>query len=221
MIQFRRGSKSSWARQTKPLADGQPGYDKDKHKIKIGNGKNLWKDLPYASGLTAEEILNVESGTRKKYNLDENDFTLVTYGTKDPNEKTKGQLYLQYYDTDPEVDFVVSAGIYREWSYQKWNSGIAKCCGTFEVTTSIQSSIGKSPFYQNSTALQKFEYPFTFKSTPSELATILSPGNLVWLASSKGFNTTEYSATYSIISPDKLSNTATYKIIIQVEGFWK
>jgi hypothetical protein len=35
MIQFKRGKTSSWYSQKTPLAEGQPGYDKDKHKIKI------------------------------------------------------------------------------------------------------------------------------------------------------------------------------------------
>lgn len=221
MIQFKRGSKKSWLRLKKPLAAGQPGYDKDSHKIKIGNGKDLWAALPYASGLSAEEILNKESEARKKLALDKEDVTLITYGTEAPNKNTVGQLYLQYYDASPQADYVVSAGINRGWTYQKWNSGIARCSGTFELTTAVQSAIGSSSFYQNNTAFKKVDYPFTFKSIPNESATVRSPGNLVWLASAKGLNSTKQTALYSIISSDKLSNAATYSITIQVEGFWK
>lgn len=220
MIQFKRGSKKNWLTQSKPLADGQPGYDKDKNKLKIGNGKDLWSALPYVSGLFANEILNSESDAKARYALDKDDTTLITYGTKSPDKNTVGQLYLQYYDTDPEVDYVVSSGVDREWTYQKWNSGIAKCCGTFKFSTTVQSALGESLF-QSSSSMQKITYPFTFKDVPSEIATIKSPGGVVWLVSSKDLNTTKQSANYTIVSPEKQSNTAEYLITIQVEGFWK
>lgn len=46
MIQFKRGKTISWANQTEPLADGQPGYDKDTHELKIGDGITEFKNLP-------------------------------------------------------------------------------------------------------------------------------------------------------------------------------
>lgn len=61
MIQFKRGKTASWANQTEPLADGQPGYDKDTHELKIGDGTTAFADLPaigsgYTTGL--ESISN-------------------------------------------------------------------------------------------------------------------------------------------------------------------
>lgn len=221
MIQFKRGSKKSWLGLMKPLADGQPGYDRDKHKIKIGNGKDLWEKLPYASGLSEEEILCEESKAKDKNKLDSEDKALFTYGTESPNRNTIGQVYLQYYDTDPETDYVVSSGISGIWTYQKWKSGIAKCFGTIELTTNIQTSLGDGALYQNNIAMTEQDYPFSFKEIPSESASIQSPGALVWLASAKGLNTKKQSAVYSIISPDKSTNIATYRITLNVEGFWK
>ena len=69
--------------------------------------------------------------------------------------------------------------------------------------------------------MKNIEYPFTFKGVPSETASIQSPGGLVWLAAAKdGMNTAEHTAVYSIVSADKLNNT-TYKISLQVNGFWR
>jgi hypothetical protein len=56
MIQFKRGSTASWRKNKVKLAAGQPGYDKDKHKLKIGDGESTWAELPYISGLSNEEI---------------------------------------------------------------------------------------------------------------------------------------------------------------------
>ena len=116
---------------------------------------------------------------------------------------------------------MVATGVSDGWTYRKWKSGIAECTRAFEVSTSVQTSIDGNSLYQNSTGINKINYPFTFKSVPSEVASIQSPGGQVWLATSKGLNTTEHSAIYSIISVDKLTNTATYRISLRVEGFWK
>lgn len=218
MIQFKRGKTDSWKKLKKPLAAGQPGYDKDKHKIKIGDGTTLWEKLPYAGGLSEEEILDSESNAKKRLITDPESLAIITYGTDGPDKKTVGKLYLQYYDAEPEADYVVNAGIDKGWRYQIWKSGLASCSKTFEVSTSIQTAAGDGGVYQNSTALEKLVYPFTFKEIPSEVATVQSPAGVVWLASSKGYNTKTKSAAYVIMSADKLTNTATYKISIRVDG---
>lgn len=220
MIQIKRGSKSNWLKLEKPLADGQPGYDKSKNKIKVGNGEDLWADLPYASGLFAKEVLCELEEAKTRLNSDSEDKTLITYGTTSPDENTIGQVYLQHYDTSPETDYIIGAGVDGIWTYQKWNSGIARCFGTFEVTTAIQAAAGKA-LYQNSSKIERISYPFTFKDTPSEIATVQSPGGLVWIAASKGLNTKTQTANYSLISIDKQTNQATYRISLSVEGFWE
>lgn len=220
MIRLKRGSTSNWRKPRAPLADGQPGYDRNKHKIKIGDGVTPWSLLPYASGLKSDDILMPENLAKARALLDPEDSTLITYGTDFPDNSNIGQVYLQYYDTEPETDYIVEAGVYCDWQYQKWNSGIARCSGTFEISTPIQSSLGSSSLYQNNNEISRIKYPFKFKSIPTEIASLQSPSGLVWLSASKGINTTSSSALYGIISPDKLNN-ATYNLSLKVEGFWK
>ena len=50
MIQIKRGSTKSWQDTEVKLASGQPGYDKDTHQLKIGDGETLWADLPSIGG---------------------------------------------------------------------------------------------------------------------------------------------------------------------------
>lgn len=45
--QLRRGNSSTWLKNNPLLAAGEPGYELDTHKVKIGDGSNNWKDLPY------------------------------------------------------------------------------------------------------------------------------------------------------------------------------
>lgn len=46
-FQLRRGQKKVWEKNNPLLAAGEPGYELDTHKVKIGDGSSLWKDLPY------------------------------------------------------------------------------------------------------------------------------------------------------------------------------
>lgn len=221
MIQFRRGVKLNWLRHRTPLADGQPGYDRSRNKIKIGDGERLWSELPYASGLFEEEIFSSEENAKHRVQIEPEDRTIITYGPESPDEETIGKLYLQHYDAEPETDYIISFGVNGGWTYQKWKSGIAKCYITFNFETSVQSSIGESQFYMSSNAINKIDYPFTFIEAPSETATVQSQGGLVWLVANKGFNTSNTSASYSLVSPDSLTNTAIYHVTLSVEGRWR
>ena len=218
-IQIRRGKTTNWRKTKLKPAAGQPGYDKDKHKLKVGDGETYWEALPYATGLFAEEILNSEKIAKERLAKDYEDTTLVTYGTESPDEKTVGQLYLQYYDTEPEVDYIVEFGTDGIWTYQKWKSGIAKCWGTYSLETAIKTEYEGVALYYNDTDMLPAEYPIQFISTPVETATLISPNVVVWLAGN-GKNTTNTSATYRLISPDNL-DSAKYDINIQVNGFWR
>ena len=180
----------------------------------------LWKDLPYAGGLSAKEILDYEDSAKDRYDKDNEDTTLFTYGTKVPGKDTVGKVYLQQYDTDPETDYIVKSGISGIWTYQQWKSGIAKCWGTFSVTANIQTAIEGSGLFQDDNKIRSIKYPFDFKSVPAELATVQSPGGVVWLAS-KTKNTQKTSGIYTIISPDEQITSADYSVSLQVEGLWK
>lgn len=219
MIQFKRGTTKSWRGTKTILEPGQPGFDKEKHKIKIGDGVQSWTKLPYASGLFAEEIIDSEATAKAKRTLDVEDKTLITYGEEAPDNTTVGTVYLQHYDSEPEVDYIVSSGINGIWAYQLWKSGIAKCWGTQDVTSEIQNDFENiGLFYDNK--MKSIAYPITFKATPTETATLQSPGGIAWLAS-RSKNTKKASGTYTFISPDKQLTSAKYSVSLHVEGFWR
>jgi hypothetical protein len=70
MIQFKRGTTDSWNNLNPVLRAGQPGYNKDENKIKIGDGTSRWTELPYIG----------ESASARAVNLDIKDF-VVESGT--------------------------------------------------------------------------------------------------------------------------------------------
>lgn len=51
-FKVRRGLAEVWAQHGDRviLAEGEPGYELDTHKLKIGDGKKNWNELPYIGG---------------------------------------------------------------------------------------------------------------------------------------------------------------------------
>ena len=47
IIKFKRGQSASWVSQNPVLQPGEPGYEMDTGRLKIGNGTDAWLDLPY------------------------------------------------------------------------------------------------------------------------------------------------------------------------------
>lgn len=52
-IKFTRATAARWTLLNPVLDDGQPGFEKDTSKLKIGDGVTPWLTLPYVSGGTA------------------------------------------------------------------------------------------------------------------------------------------------------------------------
>lgn len=49
-FQLRRGYSDVWARNNPILRAGEPGFELDTYKLKIGNGTSAWNDLAYFEG---------------------------------------------------------------------------------------------------------------------------------------------------------------------------
>lgn len=56
-IKLRRGTSSEWTATNPTLKDGEPGFELDTGKLKIGNGSGVWTDLPYLTGDGGGEIV--------------------------------------------------------------------------------------------------------------------------------------------------------------------
>ena len=69
LIQFKRGLASKWAQKNLVLDSGEPGYEEDTGKFKLGDGIRTWNQLPYAGGqiegllATVEEINRLHNAT--------------------------------------------------------------------------------------------------------------------------------------------------------------
>lgn len=47
IIKFKRGKSTTWKTKNLLLLDGEPGFEVDTLRLKIGDGKTKWNDLPY------------------------------------------------------------------------------------------------------------------------------------------------------------------------------
>jgi hypothetical protein len=56
-ILFRRDTAANWVAENPVLLDGEPGYETDTRKLKIGNGVAAWNALPYSAGGSSLESL--------------------------------------------------------------------------------------------------------------------------------------------------------------------
>lgn len=55
-FKVRRGLADSWKKQNPVLAYGEPGFEKDTYKLKIGDGTTEWNLLPYVNAEDLTEL---------------------------------------------------------------------------------------------------------------------------------------------------------------------
>ena len=49
-FRLKRGTAARWAEVNPVLDSGEPGFVYDENRLKIGDGKTHWNDLPYLDG---------------------------------------------------------------------------------------------------------------------------------------------------------------------------
>lgn len=59
-IQLRRGTAAQWTASNPVLAAGEPAFESDTGKFKIGNGSSAWTALTYAGGAEGADVLQVQ-----------------------------------------------------------------------------------------------------------------------------------------------------------------
>lgn len=131
-IQFLRGIKSEVTASTKVLSDGQPLYEKDTHKLKVGDGSTEVKSLPYVKVDTDSElsststnpvqnkVINTELGQKLSLSGGTMTGTITTkginltsgtdYGTTLPSSPDTDQLFFQTVGNNFVLDNVYPVG---------------------------------------------------------------------------------------------------------------
>lgn len=60
-FKLKRGTAARWAEVNPILEQGEPGFVYDENRLKIGDGKTPWNDLPYIDGKREVENFNFVS----------------------------------------------------------------------------------------------------------------------------------------------------------------
>lgn len=118
-ILLRRGTAAEWVAANPILGVGEPGYETDTKKLKIGNGTDNWNTLPYLAGDSGEPVIVdediddrvaalLEAGTNVSIQYDDENNRLVISAASVP--------------TDPliinqQVDSLLRAGNYIDLNY--------------------------------------------------------------------------------------------------------
>ena len=107
-IKLRRGTAAEWTASNELLQLGEPGFEKDTRKLKIGDGITLWNDLPY---ITPDFINIVSSGsiadltTLQQNQIVEGTIVLTTDGVRwiysGTGSKINEASYVQLADISP------------------------------------------------------------------------------------------------------------------------
>ena len=131
-IQFLRGTKSKVVASTKVLADGQPLYETDTNKLKVGDGSTQAKSLPYVkvdtdsalSSTSTNPVQNKVINTELEKKLSRSGGTMTgalttkgikltsgtDYGATLPSNPATNQLFFQTAGTNFVLDNVYPIG---------------------------------------------------------------------------------------------------------------
>lgn len=77
-IQFRRGKAIEWTNKDPLLDAGEPGYEENTGKFKIGDGIRTWNNLPYANSVGLDGLFATVEELNRLHN--------VTPGIASPNK---------------------------------------------------------------------------------------------------------------------------------------
>lgn len=79
-FKLRRGQSTEWSNVNPLLADGEPGFELDTFKLKIGNGSDKWNDLPYVASPNGEVVVD--------------ESVIFTVSSELPENGTENKLYI-------------------------------------------------------------------------------------------------------------------------------
>ena len=233
-IQFLRGTHSKVAASTKVLADGQPLYETDTNKLKVGDGSTQAKSLPYVkvdtdSALSStstnpvqNKVVNTELGKKLSTSGGTMTGALTTkgikltsgtdYGNTLPSNPTTNQLFFQTVGSNFVLDNVYPVGsIYM--NVNSTNPGTL-FGGTWEQ---IQGRflLGMSSSYPAGSQGGEEEHTLTSGELPLHAHGIIEGGNASFVyPSSRTSSATSSTGNYALL----LDNTSNGYVTEQQAG---
>lgn len=116
----------------------------------------------------------------------------------------------------PLADFVVEEGTSGDWTFRKWNSGLAECWCRFSLTGVNVGEFNLDGMYYSGTKAKA--YPFTFKSVTYTNAAGGSTGNMNFVRPFGGNNS---QMTFLVCGHNANVKNATVVFNLEAKGTWK
>ena len=104
-FRIKRGTSQAWSKVNPILAYGEPGFEKDTNKLKIGDGSKRWNNLSYVN-----EFVLGDDG--KSVTYEDNTLSLYGYNSAEVGQfPIKGQNNLEWVDqassiTDEDIESI-------------------------------------------------------------------------------------------------------------------
>lgn len=123
-------------------------------------------------------------------------------------------------DTLVTSDFIIEQGTSGDWTYRKWNSGLAECWARIAVNTAVQTQWG-GLYVSGSLSATNLTFPFTFTAIPMINVNLSGSGSGAFIiASGSGSSSTTKTGIYEIARGTSAA-AANYGVNYDVRGRWK
>jgi hypothetical protein len=189
-FQLRRATSSNWTFVNPILKAGEPGFESDSYKLKIGDGVNTWINLPYSSGKTAVGPTGSVQYTDGQGNFLGDSGFVYTSGVSG-NVNLRGDLL-------PSQDAVYTLGS----SGKRW-SEVYVGHGTINIAGPVGSTaVGLIGTDDNSIIYTSFGFATPFINIGPEQGVTLNQGNVGgWAVGPTG---KAFTKDYDLIAQEKL-----------------
>lgn len=190
-----------------PISNDISFYNDNTYNVSVGIEGLDYQSIYTFQARAIDGILTVDSGEYKVKTA-----PIFDWSNKDFNFNVPVS-----FNETAMVDFVVESGTSGIWTYRKWNSGLAECWGSHNVS-SLSCNISWGALYETESITIE-SYPFKFKDIPN-LSACWKCGNQA--AMIEGFfNSSVTSPGDTYLTRPNIANNISGIIYITAIGMWK
>lgn len=110
-FQFRRGLAQNWTKNNPVLAQGEPGFERDTYKLKIGDGVTPWNDLAYFGGTATIEVdgksIQIINGRVSLYGFEAAGAGFLAMKGQDGNLTWTDKISVEMLDVPEDLDLII------------------------------------------------------------------------------------------------------------------
>ena len=166
---------------------------------------------------------NTEAGAAATTNYTTANVKNIIESTSAPGTTSAptGTVWLQYGATPPSdrADYVIEQGTSGIWTYRKWNSGIAECWGTSEVSNLAITTTWGSLKYGTLSAIN---FPSNlFNAAPNLTIFLRSTAGRVWATQTTNLSSSTTGTIYAIAPGEYAAGSTTIMVVMTAIGTWK